>query len=163
MPNDRGMSLLLHGRASVEDTIQKSPLPNLDVITRGPIIAGASEFLCKPMFDELVKRWRGEYDRIIIDTPPMLGLSEGTALQRVVDGVLLVVRSESTPKKDIRDAVTMLNKSGAHIFGFVMNRVDLHKLGNYYTYYYYSPRYYDSLETPMDHGVEAYPRGYAKA
>lgn len=163
LPNDRGLSLLLHGRAPMVDVIQKTPLPNLDVITRGPILAGSSEFLCKPVFDDLVKHWRGEYDRIIIDTPPMLGLSEGTSLQRVVDGVLLVVRAESTPKKDIRDAVTMLNKSGAHIFGFVMNRVDLRKLGNYYTYYYYSPRYYDSLERPMDEPVESYPRGYAKA
>lgn len=162
VPNDRGMSLLLHGRASVEDSIQSTELPHLDVITRGPILAGSSEFLCKPVFDQLVERWRGEYDRIIIDTPPMLGLSEGTSLQRVVDGVLLVVRAESTPKKDIRDAVTMLAKSGAHLFGFVMNRVDLRKLGNYYAYYYYSPRYYDSLEPAEDDPDprETYPRGY---
>ena len=163
VPNDRGLSLLLQGRASVEDSVQATPLPHLDVITRGPILAGSSEFLCKPVFDELVKRWRGEYDRIIIDTPPMLGLSEGTSLQRVVDGVLLVVRAESTPKKDIRDAVTMLAKSGAHMFGFVMNRVDLRKLGNYYAYYYYSPRYYDSLEPADDEPDprDVYPRGYA--
>ena len=96
--------------------------------------------------EDLIERWRGVYDRIVIDTPPVLGLSETAVVQRVADGVVLVVRAEVTPQKDIVDAVDLLARSGAHMYGFVLNGIDLSKSANYYQYQYYSADYYSDLE-----------------
>ena len=74
------------------------------------------------------------------------GLSETTSIQRVADGVVLVVRAEKTPQKDVVDAVEMLKKTGAHFFGFVLNGIDLSRKKNYYQFNYYSADYYASLD-----------------
>jgi Mrp family chromosome partitioning ATPase len=120
------------------------------VIPRGPVIAGTTEILCQKRFEDLMTLFREHYDRIIVDTPPVLGLSETNTLQRVCDGVVLVVRAEATSRKDVGDAVTMLKKAGAHFFGFVLNAVDLSKGSNYFNYYYYSAAYYDDFDQRLD-------------
>jgi Mrp family chromosome partitioning ATPase len=63
----------------------------------------------------------------------------------VVDGVALVVRANQTLARDVVDAVDTLRRSGAHMFGIVLNAVDLSKMANHYTYYY-SPLYFSELE-----------------
>ena len=144
--NAAGMTTLLTGAARPDQVIQRSALNNLHVIPRGPVIAGSTEVLSQKFFDDLIAQWALHYDRIIIDTPPVLGLSETTSIQRVTDGIVLVVRAEKTPQKDIADAVEMLKKTGAHFFGFVLNGIDLSKKKNYYQFNYYSADYYASLD-----------------
>ncbi|MCB1224362.1 MAG: polysaccharide biosynthesis tyrosine autokinase [Verrucomicrobiales bacterium] len=144
--NELGMTHLLKGDCTLDDAIQKSANDRLDVIPRGPVIVGTTDLLCQAIFDRVLDEVRERYDRIVIDTPPVLGLSEASSLQRAVDGVVFVVRAEQTPRKDVADAVTLLNKSGAHVYGLVLNDLDLGKVSNYYNYYYYSSSYYDSLE-----------------
>ncbi len=141
--NSEGMTTLLTGRSTFEDVIKTTEVPGLDVIPRGPIIPGSTEILCKPKFEAIIEALKSRYDRIVLDTPPVLGLSETTSLQRVVDGVVVVIRAERTPKRDLRAAVELLLKAGAHFYGFVLNAVDLSKPSNYYNYYYYSAAYYD--------------------
>jgi len=148
LPNDVGLSSLLSNDSFNHDNvIQHTHGGALDVVTRGPIVSGVTELLCTERFEDLVKEWRLKYDRVILDTPPVLGLSETASLQRVVDGVVLTVRAHRTLAKDVVDAVDMLKRAGAHMFGIVLNAVDLSKLANHYTYYYYSPIYYSELET----------------
>jgi Mrp family chromosome partitioning ATPase len=77
----------------------------------------------------------------------VLGLSETSSFQRAIDGVVFVVRAEKTSLKDVVDAVTLLRKAGAHIFGLVLNDLDLSRVSNYYNYYYYSVTYYDDMES----------------
>lgn len=141
-----GMTRLLLGEYTKEEVIQSSCPGGFDVIPRGPVIAGTTDLLCQPVFHDLLDELRKEYDRIVIDAPPVLGLSESTSLQEVVDGTVLVVRAEKTGRKDVMDAVSLLRRTNAHFFGFVLNAVDLSKLGNYYNYYYYSAPYYDQVE-----------------
>jgi len=146
LDNGEGMSRMLIGQVTPEKATLPTGQKGFEAIPRGPIIPGATELLCQEGFFKLVKYWRTRYDRIILDCPPTLGLSESASLQRLADGVVLVVRSEKTSMKDVRDAVTVLRKTGAHFFGFVLNGVDLTKVGNYYQYYYYSAPYYDQFE-----------------
>jgi capsular exopolysaccharide synthesis family protein len=146
LPNQTGISTLLMNEEAGDELIQHTRSSTLDVITRGPIVAGATELLCCERLEEIVAGWRLKYDRIILDTPPVLGLSETASLQRVVDGVVLVVRAHRTLTKDVVDAIDMLRRAGAHMFGLVLNAVDLSKLSNHYTYYYYSPLYYSEME-----------------
>lgn len=153
LENADGLSHLLTGAAGAEDAIRKTAENGFDAIPRGPIIPGSTELLCQDVFSDLVARWRKDYDRIILDCPPVLGLSESTSLQRLADGIVFVIRSEETSTKDVRDAIAMLRKTGAHFYGFVLNGVDLSKVGNYYQYYYYSAPYYDQFEEdppPLD-------------
>ena len=151
--NIKGLSMLLTDRASAKDCILETDCPGLDVITRGPIISGATELLCQEKFQELVAQWRTQYDRVILDTPPVLGLGETSGLQRVTDGVILVVRAHKTRSKDVSDAADMLHRAGATILGLVLNAVDLSKMANHYNYYYYSPEYYQSMDTPLASSV----------
>ena len=157
--NELGMTHLLQGHCALEDCIQKTPLPLLDVIPRGPVTIGNTDLLAQPVFADLIKALRSEYDQIIIDTPPVLGLSETSSLQNQVDGVIFVVRAEVTSRKDVVDAVTILRKAGAHMFGLVLNDLDLAKVSNYYNFYYYSSSYYEDFETPPDEPPAIETRG----
>jgi polysaccharide biosynthesis transport protein len=148
--NELGMTHLLQGHCTVEQAIQKTPSSMLDVIPRGPIIVGTTDLLVQPVFSSVVEELRERYDQIVVDTPPVLGLSETSSLQRVVDGVVFVVRAEKTSRKDVVDAVTILKKAGANLYGMVLNDLDLNKVSNYYNYYYYSAAYYEELDQPED-------------
>jgi Mrp family chromosome partitioning ATPase len=137
-----GLTSLLVESATEDEVIMKTQTENLDVIPRGPIVVGSTEILCQQRFHDLVAKWRTQYDRIVLDTPPVLGLSETVNLQQVADGVLIAVRSEVTPVHDVALAADNLRRSGAHMIGFILNAVDLTKITNYYDYYYYSADYY---------------------
>ncbi len=152
-----GMTRLLLGECSLQEAIHNTGPEGFDVIPRGPVIAGTTELLCQEVFSQMLEHFRKTYDRIVIDAPPVLGLSESSSLQKVVDGTVLVVRAEVTGRKDVMDALDLLRRSQAHFFGFVLNAVDLSKLGNYYNYYYYSAPYYDQMES------EEEPRPLAEA
>ena len=159
LDNSQGMSHMLTGQISPRAAVLSTGQKGFDAIPRGPIIPGSTEMLCQEGFALLIQEWRTRYDRIILDCPPVLGLSESASLQRLADGLVLVVRSEKTSMKDVKDAVTLLRKTGAHFFGFVLNGVDLSKIGNYYQYYYYSSQYYDQFDGEPEEIAESFVRG----
>jgi capsular exopolysaccharide synthesis family protein len=142
--NSPGLTDALTGKAETDVCIRKSAADQLWLFPRGPVVAGTTELLNTETFANILKDLRGKYDRIILDTPPVLGLSETSFLQSHAEGVVLVVRSDTTPRKDVEDAFHALSKLDAHFYGFVLNRVDFSKLANHYYYYYYSSSYYDS-------------------
>lgn len=149
--NRPGLTRALVGENSFEESVMKTSNPLLDVLPRGPVIIGTTELLCQKLFSDALQRFRKEYDRIVIDCPPVLGLSETGSLQSLVDGVVVVTRAEATSCKEVEDAVQVLRKSGAYLFGFVLNAIDLKKLSNYYHYSYYSANYYEIYdEEPQD-------------
>ncbi len=143
--NEVGLSSVVTGKAGLDEAIQKTQVPNLYALPRGPIIPGSTEKLCVPEFDEKLRLLRQQFARIVLDTPPVLGLSETSSLMRLVDGVVLVIRAERTTHKDLRSAVTALRKAGANFYGFVLNRLDLTRINNYYNYFYYSSYYYEDM------------------
>jgi capsular exopolysaccharide synthesis family protein len=145
IPNEVGLSSVVMGKATIEEAIQPTRVPNLWALTRGPIIPGSTEQLCIPEHERRLQDLRLRFDRIIMDTPPVLGLSETSSLMRLVDGVVLIIRAERTTHRDINAAATILRKAGAKFYGFVLNRLDLNRISNYYNYYYYSSYYYDEL------------------
>jgi polysaccharide biosynthesis transport protein len=128
---DKGLAGISLDRSSVD----------FDVIPRGKIIQGATEKLNGEHFASLVSQWRKEYQRIIFDCPPVLGLSETSFLQKHCDGYVLVSRAEVTSKKDIYEACRILAAYETPFYGFVLNAVDLTKWSNMYQYDYYSPNY----------------------
>ena len=157
LPNEPGLTAVLAGKANLEDCIQKSQADNLWVIPRGPVVPGTTEILNTPIFAKILEQLKGDYDRIILDTPPVLGLSETAFLQSHAEGVVLVVKAAATPRKDVEDAFAALEKLDAHFYGFVLNRVDFSKRANHFNYYYYSASYYDTNWEQEEADAKALP------
>jgi capsular exopolysaccharide synthesis family protein len=119
----------------------------LTLLTCGKHMHWASELLDSHIFPKLMDELRQKYQRIIIDTPPVLGLSETSIIQRSADGVVLVIWSEYTAMRNVKTAIQMLQTNGAKFSGFVLNRLDFAALTNRYRYFYYSPYYYRNYKT----------------
>jgi polysaccharide biosynthesis transport protein len=137
-----GLSNVLLGEASLEQAIRPGLRENLSVLSAGRYLESNTELLASPAFTDLMKELRGKFDRIIIDTPPVLGLSDTAIMQSQVDGVLFVIWTGQTPKSSVEPAIEALRANGANFYGFVLNRLDVNATQNYYQYYYYSHDYY---------------------
>lgn len=137
-----GLSNVLLGEISLEEACRPTTHENLTVLSAGKHLETGTELMGSKKFHELMEQLRTRYDRIVIDTPPVLGLSETSILQKYVDGVLFVIWSGHTPIRNMKAAIEMLQANGANFYGFVLNRLDLSATQNYYQYYYYSHDYY---------------------
>ena len=139
---DPGLSNVLLGEATLEEACRSTGQENLTIISAGRHLESGTELLGSSRFRELMQTLRERYDRIVVDTPPVLGLSETAMMQSLVDGVLFVIWTGNTPARSAKSAVDMLAANGANFYGFVLNRLDLSATANYYQYYYYSHDYY---------------------
>ena len=139
-----GLADYLLGKVTLDEAIRPTGKDNLSVLSAGQHLESGTEMLGSPKFAELMATLRTRYDRIIVDTPPVLGLSETSVLQPHVDGVLFVIWSGRTPIRNMKTAIDILSANGANLYGFILNRLDLTATTNYYQYYYYSSDYYHS-------------------
>ncbi|EDY20273.1 capsular exopolysaccharide family [Chthoniobacter flavus Ellin428] len=137
-----GLSNVLLGECTLEDAFRPSGQENLTVLSAGRHLDHGTELLGSAQFSELLNSLRGRFDRIVIDTPPVLGLSETSIMQSLVDGVLFVIWTGQTPVRCVKSAIETLRANRANFYGFVLNRLDLNATQNYYQYYYYSHDYY---------------------
>jgi capsular exopolysaccharide synthesis family protein len=98
-----GVSDMIVDHANIEAGMNRPPhIPNLTVITGGTLSPNPSELLGSRSMGELLARFRKEYDRIILDSPPFLAFSDPLVLSRLADGVLFVVLAGVTPRDSIR-------------------------------------------------------------
>jgi len=144
LSNRRGLSTILAKESGTE--AYEHPLadmPWLTVLTRGPIPPNPGEILASRAMEDLLEQWRADYDRIILDSSPVLAVSDSLALATQADNVLVLVRSGVTRKKALLRTREWLRRAGARISGAVINDVDL-RLENYYTYSHKSGYSYQS-------------------
>ena len=139
-----GLSDVLLGKVPLEDALRPGGQSGLTILSAGQHLESGTELLGSNKFNDLMQTLRGRYERIIMDTPPVLGLSETSILQHNVDGVLFVILSGRTPIRNMKTALDILAANGANFYGFILNRLDLSSTANYYQYYYYSSDYYHS-------------------
>ncbi|MBT9330414.1 GumC family protein [Paracidobacterium acidisoli] len=151
LSNRTGLSTYLSRESKEESFEYPIPgLPNLAVMTRGPIAPNPGEMLASRMMEDTLARWRQEFDHVILDSSPILAVSDTLSLAPQADAVLIVLRSGITRKKALSRVREQLRRSGARVLGTIINDVDL-RLENYYTY---SRRY--------DYGYKGY-KGYGSA
>jgi succinoglycan biosynthesis transport protein ExoP len=132
--NRAGLSTLLSRGSGNEVFEHPLPdLPNLTVVTRGPIAPNPGEMLASRSMEDLLLQWRMEYDHVIFDTSPVLAVSDTLSLAPHMDAVFLLVRSGVTRKKALSRVLDQLRRANARVLGTVVNDVDL-RLENYYTY-----------------------------
>jgi polysaccharide biosynthesis transport protein len=142
-----GLSDVLLGKVPLDDALRSGGRENLTILSAGQHLESGTELLGSQKFTDLMQELRGRFERIIVDTPPVLGLSETSILQRHVDGVLFVIWSGRTPIRNMKTALDILAANGANFYGFILNRLDLSSTANYYQYYYYSSDYYHSYHS----------------
>ncbi|MGC1299322.1 MAG: polysaccharide biosynthesis tyrosine autokinase [Alloacidobacterium sp.] len=132
--NRGGLSTLLSRESGNEVYEQPLPdLPNLTLVTRGPIAPNPGEMLASRSMEDLLLQWRLEYDHVIFDTSPILAVSDTLSLAPYMDAVFILVRSGVTRKKALSRVRDQLRRANARVLGTVVNDVDL-RLENYYTY-----------------------------
>jgi capsular exopolysaccharide synthesis family protein len=135
--NEIGLSHLLVGQARVRDAVQKTAEPNLFVIAAGRIPPNPSELLSSERMNALLANLRsGPFDWVIIDTPPVLAVTDAVIVARAVSGVVFVVGSEMTRRVHAERAIETLNAGGTQSIGAVLNRVDFDRNRYYYSRYY---------------------------
>ena len=112
----------------------------LSLLPCGPIPPNPAELLCSMKMEALVKRLRQDFDHIIIDSPPVLPITDATILSSIVDGVIMVVECEMTTRAALSRACRIIEHAGGKIIGTVLNKVD-GKRDGYYGYRYYHGYY----------------------
>lgn len=145
--NDVGVTMAVTGQASLDDCIHETPIPNLFVLTSGPIPPNPAEMLHSERFERLAAQLREKFDRIVYDSPPQLAVTDSAILAQVVDGAIVVARSLRTDRSAVKQAVRQLRDVNAPLAGIVLNAVDMRR-SDYGEYYYYRrDGYYAADET----------------
>jgi succinoglycan biosynthesis transport protein ExoP len=134
-PNSPGLSNLVAGTATLDDCILHMEDANIDVLTSGLIPPNPSELLSSHKFAELLRKFAQEYDRVIIDSPPTLLVSDALLMSKVVDAVVYVIRSDITTHQTVRTGVNRLLAVKAPIIGVILNKVNMKKAAQYYGAY----------------------------
>jgi capsular exopolysaccharide synthesis family protein len=139
-----GLTELLIGAGSAEQLIQPSDFPNLSVLMSGSKPPNSTELVGSDRMRDMLRELGSKFDFVVLDAPPLIPVSDAMLLSTMVDGVILVVDSSRTPKKQIKAARARLEYAGARIFGFVVNR--MHPKSFHY-HYYYGDYYQDDSQT----------------
>ncbi|MBB1012565.1 receptor protein-tyrosine kinase [Dietzia kunjamensis] len=142
MPDKVGLTNILSGQAEFGDVVQETRHDGVHLLACGPLPPNPSELLASEMARHLIDELRSTYDYVIIDSPPLLPVTDGALLARITDGALLVVRSHRTTADQVAQAVDNLAKADAALLGIVTVANKPAKKGSagYYDSYYYSSK-----------------------
>jgi non-specific protein-tyrosine kinase len=142
LPNREGLtSALVREPMELSDYLQSTQVPNLRVLTSGPVPPNPQELLGSQRMEELLLDLRERADFVLVDTPPVLLVADASILAARTDGVVVVVNTGQTRRTAVEQAVEGLRQMGANVVGAVLNMVHVRGGGDYY--YGYSSHYYD--------------------
>ncbi|HDM8225811.1 TPA: polysaccharide biosynthesis tyrosine autokinase [Vibrio campbellii] len=136
---DNGLSDFLSGKIGQETVIKQTKVENLDVITRGQVPPNPSELLMHPRFAEFVEKASQEYDLVIIDTPPVLAVTDPSIVGAIAGTTLMVARFDQTTSKELEVARSRFEQSGVEVKGVILNAIEKKAASSYgYGYYNYA-------------------------
>jgi len=137
LPNDKGLSHLLVGESRMREVVQRTGDPNLLVITAGKTPPNPSELLGSDRMKAFVQQLGvGPFDWVIIDTPPVLAVTDAVILAPIVSGVTFVLGAEMTRWRLAERAIETLQSGHPQSISAVLNRVDFDRNRYYYSRYY---------------------------
>ncbi|ENU5815887.1 polysaccharide biosynthesis tyrosine autokinase [Vibrio fluvialis] len=135
-----GLSDVLSGKVTIEQSLKQTQVENLDIVTRGQVPPNPSELLMHPRFKTLVE-WASEhYDLVIIDTPPVLAVTDPSIVGALAGTTLMVARFGMNTVKEIDVARNRFEQSGIEVKGVILNATEK-KASSYYGYGYYNYSY----------------------
>jgi capsular exopolysaccharide synthesis family protein len=147
LPNEIGLSHVLTGQARVRDAVQRTSENNLLVMTAGHVPPNPSELLSSERMRHLIANLEaGPFEWVIMDTPPVLAVTDAVILAPRTSGLVFVIGAEMTRRAHAERAIQMIQGGKPNIIGAVLNRVDLNRNKYYYSRYYgyHYKSYYDS-------------------
>jgi len=139
--NGSGLSSLLSGANSLDEVLRQfEAVPNLWVLPSGPEAPNPADLFASPTMENIMHELRGRFEYLVLDTAPLLLVTDATILSRLVDGVVLVVESGVTARRALVRAHKILESAGGRILGTVLNKWDARDEGYYSGYgsYYYA-------------------------
>lgn len=122
--DNRGLTDVLDGRCELLDAIHDTPISTLKVMPSGPVPANPAEALTLPEMSQLLEMLREKFDYVIIDSPPLLLVTDPSILASYVDGVLLAIKVRRKSKPNAKEATKILRGVGANLIGVVVNNSD---------------------------------------
>lgn len=149
LQNEVGLSHVLTGQARVREALQGTVQPNLHLLAAGRPPPNPSELLSSARMQKLITSLEnGPFDWVIIDTPPVLAVTDAVIIAPYVSGLVFVVGAEMTRRAHAERAIQTLQKGRPNIIGAVLNRVDLNRNKYYYSRYYgYHYKNYYGVQT----------------
>lgn len=139
--NEHGVSRLIVGEDDIDAAVKSTEVPNLFLLSCGPIPPNPAELLQTERFANLVKRLTEKFDRVIFDSPPVLAVTDAVILSRIVDGTVVVVRAGKTTREAMARTKSTLGAANPNLLGVILNDVDT-KNPHYSGYYAYAGKYY---------------------
>lgn len=134
--NERGLSNLLSGSRSSEELIRDTLVPNLCVLTAGPVPPDPVELLMGPRLGEFLEKAQAMgYHQIVIDGPPLLGIADAIVLGNQIQNIVFAVKAGGTRKDSIKDALRRLRTAGLAPMGVVLTHARSEHAGDYASYY----------------------------
>jgi succinoglycan biosynthesis transport protein ExoP len=138
VPHTAGLSTYLSGEnVPLDSVIQKLPVDHLFLMPCGPIPPNPAELVSSDKMKEMIRTLSQRFDHILVDSPPLMHVTDPVILSTLVDGVILVIHGGKSTRDVVRRARMELSSVGAKVFGVVLNNLDLKREG-YEDYYYYS-------------------------
>jgi len=134
---ERGLTSLLLGDSNYDDVIKSTDVPNLFVLPCGPLPPNPAELLLTKRFKTVLDELSQRFDRILLDSPPLLAVTDAVVLSRISDGVVLVAQAGKTFRDDVTMAARQLRDVNAPILGVILNVIDIsdRRYGGYYYAY----------------------------
>jgi capsular exopolysaccharide synthesis family protein len=141
----QGLDYYLSGLAEYDDVVHHTNIENGDIVPISNLLQNPSTLLEDARFGELFQALEENYDYVIVDSPPLVSVSDGILIAQHCDGAILIVRSGETPRSLIRQSMNQLQQTDCRLLGTVLNGVATgnRAYGRYYGYYskYYSEYY----------------------
>jgi capsular exopolysaccharide synthesis family protein len=137
LANKAGLSSFLAGTTSLEESILKTAVPNLFIMPSGPKPPNPAELLTSTKTRTLFGEMRGRFDRIIVDSPPVMTVADTAILANIVDGVIYVILASFLNVDAIIRGRQRLYEAKAKVIGTILNNVNVKKEDSYYYYHYY--------------------------
>ena len=144
LPKGEGLSTLLTSGGDLDRFISRTPAPHLSVLPCGHVPPNPSELISSENMKELLRSLAERFDYVVIDSPPMISVSDPIILSTLVDGIILVVKSGQSEGEMVRRACQDLSAVGAKVLGVTLNNLNIRKDG--YDYYRYYRHYVDYID-----------------
>lgn len=151
--NTVGLTSILVGDSTLEQSVRPSGIPNVTVMCCGPIPPNPAELLHRERFQALIDEVEKAYDFVIFDSPPLGAVTDAAVLGPQVDGVLVVLRANATTRDALTSVLRQIGDVGANLIGAVLNGVDPNMRryeGGGGAYYYYRTEGYYTSNTELD-------------
>jgi tyrosine-protein kinase Etk/Wzc len=139
-PRSPGLTEVIIGESTLDQVVHQTEVPNLSILASGRFPPNPAELLGSARMQEILHEAKARFDVILLDSPPLLAVTDAAVLSTMVDGVVLVIRTQRTKRDAVRRALGHIRSVRGRLLGAVLNDVDLRSGAYYgsYGHYYYS-------------------------